>query len=193
MIEIRWHGRGGQGAKTVSQLLAGAALRRGRYAQSFPEYGPERSGAPVKAFNRLDTKEIRLHCSIYEPDIVVVLDPTLLHAKEVRVTEGLKRQGILLINTAHSASDVRRQTGFAGKILTVDAEAIARSVGARFSNVVMLGALARVLGEISLEDMEQEVAQAFGEKALATNIAALRAGFAAVQESFAKPDREAHL
>lgn len=193
MIEIRWHGRGGQGAKTVSQLLAGAALRRGRYAQSFPEYGPERSGAPVKAFNRLDTKEIRLHCSIYEPDIVVVLDPTLLHAKEVRVTEGLKRQGILLINTAHSVDDVRRQTGFAGKILTVDAEAIARSVGARFSNVVMLGALARVLGEISLEDMEQEFAQAFGEKALATNIAALRAGFTAVQESFAKPDMEAHL
>lgn len=193
MIEIRWHGRGGQGAKTVSQLLAGAALQRGRYAQSFPEYGPERSGAPVKAFNRLDTKEIRLHCSIYEPDIVVVLDPTLLHAKEVRVTEGLKRQGILLINTAHSVDDVRQQTGFVGKILTVDAEAIARSVGARFSNVVMLGALARVLGEISLEEMEQEFAQAFGEKALATNIAALRAGFAAVQESFAKPDMEAHL
>jgi pyruvate ferredoxin oxidoreductase gamma subunit len=102
MIEIRWHGRGGQGAKTVSQLLAGAALRHGHYVQAFPEYGPERSGAPVKAFNRLDTKEIRLHCSIYEPDIVVVLDPTLLSAKEARVTEGLKRHGILLVNTAQT-------------------------------------------------------------------------------------------
>ncbi len=180
MIEIRWHGRGGQGAKTVSQLLAGAALRGGRYAQAFPEYGPERSGAPVKAFTRLDAKEIRLHCSVYEPDIVVVLDPTLLHAKEVRVTEGLKRQGILLVNTAASADDVRRQTGFAGKIITLDAEAIARSVGARFSNVVMLGALARVLGGITLEDLEREFAQTFGEKALATNIAALRAGFAQI-------------
>lgn len=191
MIEIRWHGRGGQGAKTVSQFLAGAALRRGRYAQSFPEYGPERSGAPVKAFNRLDTKEIRLHCSVYEPDIVIVLDPTLLQAKEIRVTEGLKRQGILLVNTAQSVDDVRRQTGFAGKIIALDAETLARSVGARFSNVVMLGALARVLGDLNLEDVEQEFAQAFGEKALTTNIAALRAGFSAVHESFAKTDMEA--
>jgi pyruvate ferredoxin oxidoreductase gamma subunit len=191
MIEIRWHGRGGQGAKTVSQLLAGAALRRGRYVQAFPEYGPERSGAPMKAFNRLDTKEIRLHCSVYEPDIVIVLDPTMLQAKEVRVTEGLKRGGILLVNTAQSESEVRRQTGFAGKIITLDAETLARSVGARFSNVVMLGALARVLGDFALEDLEQEFAQAFGEKALATNIAALRAGFAAVHENFAKTEMEA--
>ena len=190
MIEIRWHGRGGQGAKTVAQLLAGAALRRGRYTQAFPEYGPERSGAPVKAFTRLDTKEIRLHCGIYEPDIVVVLDPTLLHTKEVRVTEGLKRQGILLVNTAQSVDEVRRQTGFAGKIITVDAEALARSVGARFANVVMLGALARVL-DLDLEDLEQELAQTFGEKALATNIAALRAGFSAIDASAARTGSEA--
>ena len=182
MIEIRWHGRGGQGAKTVSQLLAGAVLRRGRYVQAFPEYGPERSGAPVKAFNRLDTKEIRLHCGIYEPDIVVVLDPTLLHA--ARVTEGLKRHGVLLVNTAQAPEEIR--TDFSGRIITLDAEALARSVGARFSNVVMLGAVARVLGDISLEDLEQEFAHAFGEKALAANIAALRAGFAAVDASAEK-------
>ncbi|MFN4217730.1 MAG: 2-oxoacid:acceptor oxidoreductase family protein [Candidatus Bipolaricaulia bacterium] len=180
MIEIRWHGRGGQGAKTVSQLLAGAALRRGRYVQAFPEYGPERSGAPVKAFTRLDTKEIRLHCSVYEPDIVVVLDPTLLHS--ARVTEGLKRHGVLLVNTSQSPDEIRRQTGFAGKIITLDAETLARSVGARFSNVVMLGALARVLGDIPLDEIEHEFAQAFGEKALATNIAALHAGFSAIEE-----------
>ncbi len=183
MIEIRWHGRGGQGAKTVSQLLAGAALRSGRYAQAFPEYGPERSGAPVKAFNRLDTKEIRLHCSIYEPDIVVVLDPTLLNAKEARVTEGLKRHGILLVNTAQTPEEIRALTGFSGKIITLDAEALARSVNARFSNVVMLGALVRLLGHVSLEDLEKEFAKLFGEKALATNVAALRAGFSAVTES----------
>lgn len=165
----------------VSQLLAGAALRRGRYVQAFPEYGPERSGAPVKAFTRLDTREIRLHCSVYEPDIVVVLDPSLLQAKEARVTEGLKRHGILLVNTPHSPEEIRRQTGFAGKIIALDAEALARSVGARFSNVVMLGALARLLGDISLEDLEHECAQTLGEKALATNIAALRAGFAALE------------
>jgi pyruvate ferredoxin oxidoreductase gamma subunit len=188
MIEIRWHGRGGQGAKTVSQLLAGAALRRGRYVQAFPEYGPERSGAPMKAFNRLDTKEIRLHCSVYEPDIVVVLDPTLLHAPEVRVTEGLKRHGVLLVNTAQTPEEIRALTGFSGKIITLDAEALARSVGARFSNVVMLGAVTRVLGEISLEDVEREFQNAFGEKLLATNIAALRAGFAAVDASAEKPE-----
>jgi pyruvate ferredoxin oxidoreductase gamma subunit len=182
MIEIRWHGRGGQGAKTVSQLLARAALRHGHYVQAFPEYGPERSGAPVKAFNRIDTKEIRLHCSIYEPDIVVVLDPTLLSAKEARVTEGLKRHGILLVNTAQTPVSVRALTGFSGRIITLDAEALARSVGARFSNVVMLGALARLLGNVSLEDLEAELAQAFGEKALATNLAALRAGFTALPE-----------
>lgn len=193
MIEIRWHGRGGQGAKTVSQLLAGAALRRGRYVQAFPEYGPERSGAPVKAFTRLDTKEIRVHCSVYEPDIVVVLDPTLLHAKEVRVTEGLKRHGILLVNTPHNTEEIRRQTGFAGRIVTLDADALARSVGARFSNVVMLGALARLLGDISLEDLEHEFAQAFGEKALATNIAALHAGFEAVDSRAAETTPEASL
>lgn len=191
MIEIRWHGRGGQGAKTVSQLLAGAALRGGRYAQAFPEYGPERSGAPVKAFNRLDTKEIRLHCSIYEPDIVVVLDPTLLNAKEARVTEGLKRHGILLVNTAQTPEEIRALTGFSGKIITIDAEALARSVGARFSNVVMLGALARLLGTISLEDLEKEFAKLFGEKALATNVAALRAGFSALTESLDQKTLEA--
>lgn len=190
MIEIRWHGRGGQGAKTVSQFLAGAALRLGQYAQAFPEYGPERSGAPVKAFNRLDTKEIRLHCSVYEPDIIVVLDPTLLQAKEARVTEGVKRQGILLVNTSQSPEEIRRQTGFAGKIVTVNAEALAQSVGARFSNVVMLGALARLVGMGALQEFESEFVQAFGEKALATNIAALRAGFAAVAESLGEAREE---
>lgn len=191
MLEIRWHGRGGQGAKTVSQFLAGAALRRGQYAQAFPEYGPERSGAPMKAFNRLDTKEIRLHCSVYEPDIVIVLDPTLLQTKEARVTAGLKRQGTLLVNTPHTADEIRQQTGFVGKIVTLDAEALARSVGARFSNVVMLGALARLIGNIALEELEQEFAQTFGEKALTTNIAALRAGFSAVNENPGETPEEA--
>jgi pyruvate ferredoxin oxidoreductase gamma subunit len=145
----------------------------------------------MKAFNRLDTKEIRLHCSVYEPDIVVVLDPTLLQAKEVRVTDGLKRQGTLLVNTPHTLDEIRQQTGFVGHIVTLDAEALARSVGARFSNVAMLGALVRLIGNIALEELEQEFAQAFGEKALITNIAALRAGFAAVKENLGGTREEA--
>lgn len=175
MLEIRWHGRGGQGAKTVSQLLAAVALRRGQYAQAFPEYGPERSGAPVKAFNRLDTKEIRLHCSVYAPDIVVVLDPTLLTTIEARVTDGLKRHGALLVNTAQSPEEIRRQTGFAGRIATVDADALLKATGARFANVVMLGGLAKVL-QIPLEDVEPALPDE-------TNTAALRAGFREVQEN----------
>jgi pyruvate ferredoxin oxidoreductase gamma subunit len=144
----------------------------------------------MKAFNRLDTKEIRVHCSVYEPEIVVVLDPTLLQAKEARVTDGLKRHGVLIVNTPHNPEEIGQQTGFVGKIVTLDAEALAHSVGARFSNVVMLGALARVIGDIALEELEQELAQTFGEKALVTNIAALRAGFSTVTENPGKTRQE---
>lgn len=182
MIEIRWHGRGGQGAKTVAQLLAAAAVRRGLWARAFPEYGPERSGAPVKAFTRLDRREIKLHCGVYQPDMVVVLDPTLLAAKEVGVVEGLKRRGVLLINSTQNLEAIREQTGFAGQIIIMDAAALAREVGTRFANVVLLGALAALLPQISLEDLEEELRAALGGKALAANIAALRLGFGVTKE-----------
>lgn len=97
LFEIRWHGRGGQGAKTAAILFADAASGEGKYVQAFPEYGPERMGAPVQAFNRLSDEEITLHCSVESPEVVVVLDPTLIET--AKVTQGLKEDGVLLINT----------------------------------------------------------------------------------------------
>ncbi|MCS6936576.1 MAG: 2-oxoacid:acceptor oxidoreductase family protein [Candidatus Bipolaricaulota bacterium] len=184
MIEIRWHGRGGQGAKTVAQLLAAAALRGGLWAQAFPEYGPERSGAPVRAFTRLDRREIRLHCGVYQPDIVVVLDPTLLDSKEVGVLEGLKRHGVLVVNSPKSSEELREQIKFSGRIVALDANRLAREAGTRFANVVLLGALAALLPEeISLSDVEEELQLTMRDKpkALEANLAALRAGFYALR------------
>ncbi|MEM2568110.1 MAG: 2-oxoacid:acceptor oxidoreductase family protein, partial [Candidatus Bathyarchaeia archaeon] len=97
VIEVRWHGRGGQGAWTASELLARAAVYEGKYIQSFPEFGPERMGAPVSAFTRISTEPIRIHCAVYNPDVVVVLDPTLL--KAVPVTDGMSENGRLIINS----------------------------------------------------------------------------------------------
>lgn len=189
MIEIRWHGRGGQGAKTVAQLLAAAALRGGLWAQAFPEYGPERSGAPVKAFTRLDRKEIRLHCGVYQPDLVVVLDPTLLTAKEAGVFDGLKRQSTLLVNSPKSAEELRKQIKFPGRIVALDATQLAREAGTRFANVVLLGALAVLLSsQIALSHLEEELKTALGDKpkVLESNLAALRAGFSVVQRASEK-------
>ena len=105
MIEIRWHGRGGQGAKTASQLLADAAFMDGKYIQSFPEYGPERSGAPITAYNRISDERCSIHSNIYEPDYVVVVDETLLES--VDVTAGLKKEGAIVINSSRNASELR--------------------------------------------------------------------------------------
>jgi len=105
MIEIRWHGRGGQGAKTASQLLADAAFMAGRYVQSFPEYGPERSGAPITAYNRISTERCSIHSNIYEPDYVAVVDETLLES--VDVTAGLKKEGAIIVNTAKSPEEIK--------------------------------------------------------------------------------------
>jgi pyruvate ferredoxin oxidoreductase gamma subunit len=188
VIEIRWHGRGGQGAKTVAQLLAAAALRGGLWAQAFPEYGPERSGAPVKAFTRLDRKEIRLHCGIYQPDLVVVLDPNLIEAKEAGVLEGLKRQSTLLVNSPKSSESLRDQIKFLGRIVAVDATRLAREAGTRFANVVLLGALAALLSsQISLVHIKEELAITMSDrpKALEANLAAVRAGFHAIREASA--------
>ncbi|MCS6903709.1 MAG: 2-oxoacid:acceptor oxidoreductase family protein [Candidatus Bipolaricaulota bacterium] len=189
MIEIRWHGRGGQGAKTVAQLLAAAALRGGLWAQAFPEYGPERSGAPVRAFTRIDRKEIRLHCGVYQPDLVIVLDPKLLEAKEVGVLEGLKRHSILVVNSPKSSSELREQIKFSGRIVAVDATRLAREAGTRFANVVLLGALAALLpAQIALSALEQELKTTLSDKpkALEANLAALRAGFEAIQQTDAE-------
>lgn len=168
MIEIRWHGRGGQGAKTASLLLADAAFNTGKYVQGFPEYGPERMGAPITAFNRISDERCLLHCNIYEPDYVVVVDQTLLTA--VDVTSGLKETGTILINSSKSPDELRPLLeGFKGAVYTVDAGKISEEeLGRNFPNTPMLGAVVKVSGLISEEqfvkDMESSMLHKFANK-----------------------------
>lgn len=123
LIEIRWHGRGGQGAKTASLLLADAAFNTGKYIQGFPEYGPERMGAPITAYNRISTSPIRVHSNIYEPDYVVVVDDTLL--KAVDVASGLKEDGAIVINTTKGIDEiVPLLKGYKGSVYTIDARKV---------------------------------------------------------------------
>ena len=178
MLEIRWHGRGGQGAITVSKILALAALRSGKYAQAFPEYGPERSGAPVRAYNRLDDRPIVLHSGVYAPHRVAVLDETLLEAEDV--CEGLATDGVLVINTTRSPEAIREQTGYPGRIVCVDAAAIAEETGSRFANVPLLGALASTLDFIKLPTLEGALQTFLGKRrpeVVAINLEALRRGY----------------
>lgn len=140
LTEIRWHGRGGQGAKTASQLLAEAASAAGMYVQGFPEYGPERMGAPIQAFNRYSDQPIALHCHVTEPDVVAVLDPSLLGPA---VIKGLSDTGALLVNTSDSPATVRAKTGLKiGRVYTVDASTISvETIGRDIPNTPMMGAL----------------------------------------------------
>ena len=144
MIEIRWHGRGGQGAKTASLLLAEAAFDTGKYVQGFPEYGPERMGAPITAYNRISDEPITIHSNIYEPDYVIVVDETLVAA--VDVTAGLKKDGAIVINSAKDPEEFRPLLkGFEGKIYTIDARKISvEELGRYFPNVPMLGAIVKI-------------------------------------------------
>ncbi|NSW91761.1 MAG: 2-oxoacid:acceptor oxidoreductase family protein [Firmicutes bacterium] len=144
VVEIRWHGRGGQGAKTASLLLADAAFDTGKYIQGFPEYGPERMGAPITAYNRISDDKLTIHSNIYEPDYVVVIDETLLET--VDVTSGLKEDGAIIINTTKSPDEIRPLLkGYKGKICTVDARTISiETLGRYFPNTPMLGAVVKV-------------------------------------------------
>jgi len=168
MVEIRWHGRGGQGAKTASLLLADAAFSIGKYVQGFPEYGPERMGAPITAFNRISDERSSLHSNIYEPDYVVVVDPTLLSA--VSVTSGLKKDGAVIINSNKDPEEFRPLLeGFEGKVYTIDAGVIAeQEIGRNIPNTPMLGAVVKISGVIPedkfLEDMEQSLKDTFASK-----------------------------
>lgn len=144
IFEIRWHGRGGQGAKTASLLLADAAFSGGMYVQGFPEYGPERMGAPITAYNRISKNPVRVHSNIYEPDFVVVVDETLIES--VDVTKGLKEDGAIIINSSRSASDfIPFLKGYKGKVFTCDARTISEeTLGKNFPNTPMLGAVVKV-------------------------------------------------
>lgn len=168
LIEIRWHGRGGQGAKTASLLLADAAFNTGKYIQGFPEYGPERMGAPITAYNRISDKPITVHSNIYEPDYVVVVDDTLLDS--VDVTAGLKSTGAIVINTTKSAESLKKSLkDYNGSIYTIDARKVSmEALGRYFPNTPMLAAIVKVSGVMSdealLEDMKNSFKHKFAKK-----------------------------
>ena len=164
MIEIRLHGRGGQGAKTASLLLADAAFNTGKYIQGFPEYGPERMGAPITAYNRISDTPIRVHSNIYEPDYVVVVDDTLLQA--VEVTKGLKEEGAILINSSKKPEQLRQYlNGYKGKIYTIDATKISMDcLKANFPNTAMLSAIVKITGIMSKDELLSDMKESFKHK-----------------------------
>ncbi len=188
-IEIRWHGRGGQGAKTAALLLADVAFKTGKNVQGFPEYGPERMGAPITAYNRISSDVIRVHSNIYHPDYVVVVDETLLHS--VDVTAGLKKDGAIIVNTAKSAEEIKGQlNGYQGGIYTVDARKISvETLGKNFPNSPMLAAIvavSRVMDrETFIHEMKASYAHKFAKKpeVIEGNMKALERAYDTVAEA----------
>ena len=164
LIEIRWHGRGGQGAKTASLLLADAAFNTGKYIQGFPEYGPERMGAPITAYNRISTNPITIHTNIYEPDYVVVVDDTLLES--VNVTAGLKKEGAIVINTTKSADEIKPLLkGYEGEVYKIDARKISiEALGRYFPNTPMLAAIVKVSKVMTDEELLNDMQGSFKHK-----------------------------
>jgi pyruvate ferredoxin oxidoreductase gamma subunit len=176
MIEIRWHGRGGQGAVTSAEMAAHAAIHEGKYAQAFPSFGPERRGAPVLVFNRISAIEpVRNRSAIAKPDVVVVLDPGLLSV--VDVTAGLKDDGALIINSPKSPADIKKQMGGKWKLAVVDAGAIAKKMlGVNIVNTTMLGALLKATGVIEIKSLEEPIKERFGKNGK-SNFEAAKAAF----------------
>lgn len=163
-LEIRWHGRGGQGAKTAALLLADAAFQTGQYVQGFPEYGPERMGAPITAYNRIGREPIRVHSNIYTPDLVMVVDETLLHS--VNVTAGLKEKGAVVINTPKTREEMTPLlNGYQGNVYTVDARKISEeTLGKNFPNTPMLAAAVAVSGVMERKAFLKEMQGLFEHK-----------------------------
>ena len=188
-VEIRWHGRGGQGAKTAALLLADVAFKTGCCVQGFPEYGPERMGAPITAFNRISEDKIRVHSNIYDPDYVVVVDETLLHS--VHVTDGLKDDGAIIVNTAKSADEIRPLLrGYQGRVLTVDARHISeKTLGKNFPNTPMLAATAAVTGIMSKENFLREMEVSFAHK-FAKKPEVIEGNMAALEMAYNKAETE---
>ncbi|MEG0353781.1 MAG: 2-oxoacid:acceptor oxidoreductase family protein [Cellulosilyticaceae bacterium] len=180
VVEIRWHGRGGQGAKTASLLLAEAAFDTGKYIQGFPEYGPERMGAPITAYNRISDERLTIHSNIYEPDYVVVVDETLLDV--VDVTAGLKKEGAILVNSEKTPEELKKKlNGYEGRICTIDARSISmNTLGRYFPNTPMLGAIvkiAKIMDETTfIASMENSFKHKFASKpqVIEPNMAAVK-------------------
>jgi pyruvate ferredoxin oxidoreductase gamma subunit len=163
LVEIRWHARGGQGAKTASGLLAESAMSAGKFVQGFPEYGPERMGAPILAFNRIGDEPITIHSNVEEPDVVMVLDPSLIGP--VDVTEGLKDNGILLVNTSKSPAEIKQKIGKDVKVATLDASAISLdTIGRDIPNTPMMGALLKLVDILPFEDFLARVKEDLTKK-----------------------------
>ena len=164
MLEIRWHGRGGQGAKTAALLFADAALSSGKYIQAFSEYGPERTGAPVAAYDRLADEPITLHCGVTSPGVVVILDPTLIG--KVDVTKGLPENGSLIVNSKLPPKEMRERLKLSGrKVYTVDASGISKeTLGREMPNTPLLGAVARVTDVMPLDDMLRDMKEKLAKK-----------------------------
>ena len=187
IIEIRWHGRGGQGAKTAALLFADSALSLGKNIQAFPEYGPERMGAPVQSFNRLSDHPITVHCGITSPRIVLVLDPTLMAT--VDVAKGLPKDGSLIVNTPKTPAEIRQEIKLKdAKIFTVDASAIAKDkIGRDIPNTPMLGALIKVSGLLNFDAMlkntEVKLKKKFAHKpeVISGNLEAIKAAHDSVK------------
>ena len=174
MLEIRWHGRGGQGAVTSVELFALSAIGEGMYAQGFPSFGTERRGAPVTGFNRVDDKRIKIRSGIYHPDVVVVLDASLVSL--VDVAEGLKPEGVLIVNSTKSLEDLKKDIRFEGKIATCDATGIAwKELGVPITNTTMLGALVKITGIVKIESLDGPIQGRFGRIAVKNQAAAKRA------------------
>ncbi|MEM3457845.1 MAG: pyruvate ferredoxin oxidoreductase subunit gamma [Candidatus Bathyarchaeia archaeon] len=181
MMEVRWHGRGGQGAWTASELLARAAIHEGKYIQSFPEFGPERMGAPVTAFTRISTEPIKIHCAVYNPDIVAVIDPTLL--KTVPVTEGLSEEGTIIVNSKDAPTEIRKiLNSNKGKVWAVPATEIAiKILGMPIGNTAMLGAVARITEIVKLESIEKVVKERFRKDLAEKNFAVIKEAYEEVK------------
>ncbi len=186
-VEIRWHGRGGQGTVTAAKVLADACLSGGRHVQAFPEYGPERAGAPLKAYNRISSKELRMHCPVLRPQVVCVVDATLLDS--IDVAEGAKKDAIFIVNSSKDPDEIREklQAEPGQKVVTVDATKIAlECIGRALPNAPMLGALCKVTGLVPLDHLLEDVKKSFGkkfsQKIIDGNLEATRRGYEEVRE-----------
>lgn len=177
LTEVRWHGRGGQGIVTVSRLLAYAALLDGRHVQAFPEFGPERAGAPVSGFTRIADEPIDIHSHIYSPNVIVVVDPTLL--KTANVTEGLVKGGTLVANTDRGSGELRKELGVEdARVYTVNAKRIALDIlGRPIYNTAMLGALVRAAPLVSVESVNEVIKQRFAGKLAEQNMEVVKRAY----------------
>jgi pyruvate ferredoxin oxidoreductase gamma subunit len=181
VTEIRWHARGGQGAMLAARTLASVAISQGKYAQGMPEFGPERMGAPMRAYNRISDGKFSLYCAVVNPDVVVVLDSSLM--KTIDVTEGLNKDGIIIVNTKQSPSELRGKLRLnTGKVYTIDATGISvAALGRPMPNTPIMGAIVKTTGVVTLNGLLDDIKHSFGDKfspkVVEGNIAAIKRGY----------------